>query len=104
VNTGCSTAYLPWCVQPAANVMAVPAKILPCIVHLAAKVAAVPALQKIFFGLAPPARMTFLSAAVEKVVGMRKMKTALGSEPASSVRSPAITERDKRHVRGSDTL
>jgi hypothetical protein len=38
------------------------------------------------------------------VVGMRKMKTALGSEPASSVRSPAITERDKRHVRGSDTL
>jgi len=43
-------------------------------------------------GLAPPARMTFLSADVDSVVGMRKMKTALVLEPASRVRSPAITE------------
>ena len=42
--------------------------------------------------LAPPARMTFLSADVDSVVGMRKMKTALVLEPASRVRSPAITE------------
>jgi hypothetical protein len=43
-------------------------------------------------GLAPPAKITCLSADVDRVVGMRKMKTALVLEPASRVRSPAITE------------
>jgi len=42
--------------------------------------------------------MTFLSAEVDSVVGMRKMKTASALLPASRMRSPEMTESKHTHV------
>jgi len=49
--------------------------------------------------LVPFIRMTCLFAAVDSVVVILKIKTALGLHSASRMRSPAMTGRDERDVR-----
>jgi len=103
----CRKTNLPWRTLPASKVMPrVPEKMFPCIVLSAARKADLPALQKTLLDLAPPFKMTFLPAAIEKVLGVLKMKMAsetkpLSPRPASRMRSPVETGKGERDVRSS---
>src|SRR5882672_8554890 len=69
-------------------VMEVYAKMVPLKTELPPIVAELPTCQKTLPAWAPPLRITWRPTKVTNVDAVWKMKTAFGSPPASSVRSP----------------
>ena len=76
-----------------------PAKMFPSMVVYAAKLAPVPALQKMWFGLAPPANKTLRFSVLVIKPGVRKIKTAFGWPSASRMRLPEVTGKQDKTER-----
>src|SRR5436190_1660695 len=78
----------PSSVAPVCSVIDVNARMFPFKTELVPSVAELPTCQTMFVGWAPPLRITCRPAVVVRVEAIWKMKTALVSPWASSVRSP----------------
>ena len=79
---------------PVLKVMATWAMTIPLNTVVEPKVAELPTCQKIFSGLAPPARITLRPLAVVRVEAIWKTQTALELPSASRVRSPEEISAD----------
>ena len=79
--------------------ISVPAKTFPSMVVYAAKLAPSPALQKMWLGLAPPAKNTLRFSVLVIKPGVRKIKTALGLPSASRMRLPEVTGKEEKTER-----
>src|SRR5580765_3248255 len=73
---------------PVVTVMEAKASMFPLKTEVVPRVAELPTCQKTLAALAPPLRITWRPKVVVSVDAIWKMKTALGSPCASSVRSP----------------
>ena len=78
----------PWISVPVVTVMDWSAMMVPTNLELVPRVAELPTCQNTLQGCAPLTRMTLLAEAVVSVDPAWKMKTALGSPLALSVRAP----------------
>src|ERR1043165_6286422 len=80
---------------PVVTVMEAIAKIFPLKTEVVPSVAELPTCQKMLAALAPPLRITWRPVVVVSVEAIWKMKTALASPWASSVRSPEDISREE---------
>src|ERR1043166_1624240 len=80
---------------PVVRVIEAKARMFPFMTEVVPRVAELPTCQTMLAALAPPLRITWRPAVVVRVDAIWKMKTALASPWASSVRSPEEISKEE---------